>query len=188
MPEYDEMEATGASAFELFNSIVGGNDDDGDNVCMISGQQLDNTKTTLPCAHSFNYIPLLNDLISYSVTHGRRNHIQCPYCRTLTYATIPYRPDIVSTRKVSVNLPVASCFSKHDCMVTECTINATVPIGDSFACYKHFRKQLKLHNDVGTTSGSQSKCPAILKSGANKGKVCGAKTKTGFCKRHTPKP
>ena len=40
------------------------NSDDND-VCLISGMPLDNSRITLPCSHSFNYVPLVNDIISY---------------------------------------------------------------------------------------------------------------------------
>lgn len=37
-------------------------DDDGDDRCLISYEKLDDTQITLQCNHSFNYLPLLNEI------------------------------------------------------------------------------------------------------------------------------
>lgn len=43
----------------------------------------------LPCNHSFNYLPLYNEL---TLTNTYKRSIKCPYCRTLSSKLIPYIP------------------------------------------------------------------------------------------------
>jgi hypothetical protein len=179
-----------AAAFDLFNSVLNDASDSSAETCLISGLPIDGSRVTFPCSHSFNYVPLLNDLISYRKLHGHSS-LRCPYCRTTTSGVIPYRPDVAKTSRRGVNLPVSDCFMKHECSVDGCSNNATVPVPDGFACSTHYKRLLKpalkprrrapkVPDNVVVTA-----CSAILKSGSRKGTECGAKTSTGFCKRHS---
>lgn len=183
-----------SSAFDIFNSVLNDTSTDTNNteVCLISGTPLDDTRVTLPCNHTFNYLPLLNDLISFSKTHYS-HYNSCPYCRSIFYGLIPYRPDISNISRKRINIPVSGCFIKHECMRDGCVRNATVPIGNKYACIIHYKGEMKLKQKRRNTSAalenvvhSHTKvCNAILKSGKRKGEQCGAKTTTEFCKRHT---
>lgn len=180
-------------AFELFNSVLDDNasSNDGDQTCLISRLPLDNTRVTFPCLHTFNYAPLLSDLISYARLHGH-SRLRCPYCRTPTNGVIPYRPDVSKKTRIGINAPTSSCFEKHDCSFTGCAKNATVPVSSegTYACSTHYRKFLSANRKSSLPHPSNSvvpTCVAILKTGARKGSLCGAKTVTGLCKRHTPK-
>jgi hypothetical protein len=82
------------NTFELFNSILNEeNEENNKEYCLISNEPLNNSKVTLPCGHSFNYLPLLHDLINYKKIHHNRI-LYCPYCRINIYGNIPYRYDI----------------------------------------------------------------------------------------------
>lgn len=216
---YDRKDKT---AFDLFNSIL--NDDNQnqqttvDNSvsdierCYISGQPLDHSKTTLPCGHSFNYLPLIQDLIKYKKTHSSSYHsfnsfFFCPYCRKNFYETIPYRPDISKLSYNRINKPINLSYEKHTCYNTTCDKNATVPIGNNtFACYLHYKskmpkpskmtksvKNIKITKSSDLSNVKQSitdntnGCCAILKTGKRKGHQCSCKTlveNSAFCKRH----
>lgn len=180
-----------SSAFDIFNSVLNYDNNTNDTeLCLISGLPLDGSRVTLPCNHTFNYLPLLNDLVSFSTTHYNQYN-SCPYCRRIFYGLIPYRPDLSSIARRRINIPVSGCFIKQECMREGCVRNATIPIGNKYACNVHYKKELKTYQNVkasNTTSNvntHQSGCSAILKSGTRKGEQCNAKTSTGFCKRHT---
>lgn len=166
--------------------------------CLISGVALDNTVVKLPCNHSFNYLPLVNDLIQFKRLHGCHYTytLRCPYCRTNIRGTLPYRPDISNLSYQGINKPVNNCYEKHACINTDCSKNATIPIPsktNQFACYQHYKKHLK-HTTTTSTMGTHQTnnteiCNAILKTGKRKGQICGAKTahNTSNCKRHSDK-
>ena len=46
-------------------------------VCMISHEPLTYNSVTLSCKHSFNYLPLYNELC----LHNNKIFLLCPYCR-----------------------------------------------------------------------------------------------------------
>jgi hypothetical protein len=199
-------------AFDLFNSILNEDDDTStsntscDELCYISGKPFDHSKTTLPCGHSFNYLPLINDLINFKKTHGYQNaysygsnykYFACPYCRKSIDGTIPYRPDISKLSYNTINKPISASYIKHFCYNTECVNNATIPLDNNeYACYAHYKKRLnksnvkttkicKTNNTTElnnvkhqTTDNTHTKqgCSAILKTGNRKGEICNAKT------------
>lgn len=180
-----------SAAFDILNSVLEDTEtDEGSaDTCLISGLPLDTTRVTLPCSHSFNYGPLVNDVISYFNLHGK-TRLRCPYCRKPVGGVIPYRPDIVRIYRAGVNGPACECFEKHSCAVEGCPKNATIPIPDgTFACSTHYRKLLmskKRRTRTQPVNSVASTCTATLKTGPRKGEACGAKTLTGLCKRHTP--
>jgi len=65
--------------------------------CLITGDPLGEHSVTLECNHSFNYVPLFNDLYnnkkkfnamdSYILKCGE---IRCPYCRNVQTRLLPY--------------------------------------------------------------------------------------------------
>jgi hypothetical protein len=63
-------------------------------VCLITNEPLTNHYVTLKCKHTFNYEPLLFDIIAYKKiylsTNLNINHIKCPYCRQIQITKIPY--------------------------------------------------------------------------------------------------
>lgn len=186
---------TDTSAFDIFNQILNEEQyDESIETCLISGNPLDASKTTLPCKHSFNYIPLLESILQYINTHGFDNinvknqtsgevlvsKYKCPYCRTQVVGTLPYRYDISNIKRKYINIPVSDCYCSHNCQYTDCTINATIPYGDSFVCHKHYNLAVK--------QSKTCSCTAILLSGARKGQQCGAKSNdciNKLCKRHS---
>jgi len=181
-------------AQSLFNEIINDSSDDGNDaetLCMISGKLLDVNAVTLPCGHKFDYLSLLADQVAFKANlPGSPN--RCPYCRQVYNGCIPYRADLSSKKARNVNTPVDMCFEKHACYFEKsgqsCTINATVPIGSGFACWRHYKGALKAQASKAKQQLNSVKCKAILKSGKGKGNVCGATVKeenSEYCKRHT---
>ena len=86
--------------------------------CLLSKRQLMYGNITLPCLHTFNFLPLYNEILSQktnpvllkNIYHIKlnKNHIRCPYCRAIhADVLLPY---IVGERRViGVNGPSALC-------------------------------------------------------------------------------
>jgi len=81
------------------------------NICMVSHQQLTYNAITLACKHSFNYMPLYNELC----LHNNKQYISCPYCRAKSDKLIPFIP-LPNVNKVygvnyppKISLPVPKC-------------------------------------------------------------------------------
>ena len=69
--------------------------------CMISHEPLIVNAITLSCKHSFNYMPLYNELC----LHNNKQHIICPYCRSKADKLIPFIPLPGVTKIYGVNYP-----------------------------------------------------------------------------------
>lgn len=70
-------------------------------MCMISHEPLSYNSITLPCNHSFNYVPLYNELCFYN----NKEYINCPYCRCKSNKLIPFIPLPGITKIYGVNYP-----------------------------------------------------------------------------------
>ena len=80
-------------------------------VCMISHEPLTYNAITLSCKHSFNYLPLYNELCLYN----NKSHINCPYCRSKADKLIPYIP-LPNVKKIyGVNSPRKLCMPRPRC-------------------------------------------------------------------------
>jgi len=64
--------------------------------CLITNEKLKEGYVTMLCNHSFNYIPLFNDLLHHKKTLYletqmlKTNEIRCPYCRNKQAVLLPY--------------------------------------------------------------------------------------------------
>jgi len=89
-------------------------EDDGDmKICTISHMPLTYNFIKLPCNHSFNYLPLYNEL---TLTNTYKRSIKCPYCRTLSSKLIPYIPLPGVEKKYGINTPKKLCMDSPKCL------------------------------------------------------------------------
>jgi hypothetical protein len=99
------------------NSIISNNDnnDNNDNnkMCMISHLPITYNSVTLPCNHTFNYMPLYNEL---SLIHNHNRTIKCPYCRKLSIQLLPYIPLPGVAKKYGINIPKTLCLDAPKCL------------------------------------------------------------------------
>jgi hypothetical protein len=72
-----------------------------DKTCLITNNALMDNSVTLPCNHTFNYIPLYNEIkIQKCVKNAAEtakllmNEIKCPYCRKIHKSVLPYYEDL----------------------------------------------------------------------------------------------
>ena len=187
--------------FDFYASLNAEDDDmEEDNVCLLSGQPLNNTQVKLPCGHLFNYIPLYKEIVqqkrSFVATEIVRlgyNEIKCPYCRTIFPKVLPF----IELEGVNV---IRGVTSKSDsalnlfpcCQVIRSGVNKGKKCGKrcmivNSECHK-CNRHLKIKTSA-KVSDEINVCQAILKSGPRKGKICGAKIISNekdilYCKRH----
>jgi len=86
--------------------------------CLLSKTELTYGHITLPCSHTFNFLPLYNEVLSQktnpiilkNIYHVKlnKNQIRCPYCRAIhADVLLPY---IVGAKRViGVNGPANLC-------------------------------------------------------------------------------
>ena len=93
-----------------------------ENVCLISKELLNDNFITLPCNHTFNYIPLYKEIIlqkispnSLEISRLTPNQIRCPYCRLTINNLLPYIPLTNVEKITNVNYPLNKCMKHLDC-------------------------------------------------------------------------
>ena len=100
------------------NSIISLNE----NVCLISKEVLIDNFITLPCNHTFNYIPLYKEVIlqkispnSLETSRLSPHQIRCPYCRLTVNNLLPYIPLDNVEKITNVNYPLNKCMKHLEC-------------------------------------------------------------------------
>jgi len=78
-------------------------DNEDENICLITNEQLTNNFVQLQCNHKFNYFPLYNDIKNHKQKfnaleghngHLRSEEIRCPYCRNKQKELLPYYEEL----------------------------------------------------------------------------------------------
>ena len=186
-------------------------DDGEDNKCLISRNVLDNTKITLPCNHSFNYLPLYKEVFNQKkkmnvieVVRLRYNQIKCPYCRTIHNYLIPYKKMEQVELVHGVNTPRKYVYYENQCSYVYKRGHNKGKVCGIRCSDKYCNSHLKYENSetVGKTNIKKKKdepkneivsykpsgCAYIFKRGVNKGNNCGAKVEQNnkclYCKKH----
>jgi len=97
---------------ELYKSLDEEDANEDDNRCLITNQPLTDRYVKLKCGHSFNYLPLLNDIKNHkekfnhlegSHTKLKQDEIRCPYCRSRQTEVLPYYEDLYPSKIHGVN-------------------------------------------------------------------------------------
>lgn len=195
--------------FKMLNYDSENDSDDENNKCLISRNVLDNTKITLPCKHSFNYLPLYKEVFNQKkkirvteIVRLRYNQIKCPYCRTIHDYLIPYKKMDGVELIHGVNSPRKYVYFENQCSYVYKRGSQKGKICGIRCSEKYCNSHLKYENSetVGKTNIKKKKdepkneivssltCAYIFKRGVNKGNKCGAKvqqnSKCLYCKKH----
>lgn len=172
---------------QLFKSIC--TDNNIENECLISGEELEKDHVQLECKHKFNYKSIFYEILNQKKKHNyleiqklAYHQIKCPYCRHIQTGILPYKNPF--DKITNVNWPEGNCFSLKKC---QNKFKSGLRKGQLcnkkclyLYCNRHYLKKEKEKLII--------YCKAILKSGKNKGNQCTYKEyKDGFCKRHKPK-
>lgn len=104
--------------------MIGNNNDDSNDLCLLSNEPLTKNHIKLPCNHCFNYIPLYNELYHLKIkfVHNyfdkyklKKNQIHCPYCRTHYDFLLPYIPIYKSEKVREITHPIEFSMSFKKC-------------------------------------------------------------------------
>ena len=185
-------------------------DDDDENICLLSNMPLDKNCIKLPCNHTFNFYALYKEVINQK-TYTPSSHlntdrlyihqIKCPYCRQKCDYLLPHVKINDNVNFIlGVNSPEKYSMSYHKCEYimksgknknNKCSKSAFY-IDDNCYCSKHHsiikkkqEKQEEKEKEKEKTQTDSIGCICILKTGKRKGEKCGIKIfKNDFCKRH----
>ena len=124
-------------------------------ICLISRQPLDNTKTTLVCGHTFNYINIYKEICNQKTNNSfrknlRKNQLQCPYCRVVQDKVLPYLCLPYVKRIKYVNSPNSLEYLNNICCYKlKNNKLCNKPCHENGLCNRHFNqdKKNKLHEN-----------------------------------------
>ena len=94
-----------------FFKYLNSDNEDIDDICLISNLSLEKNYITLPCGHRFNYTPLFNEVknqknySSLETSRIKKNQIKCPYCRTIVNNLLPFHNHGSSEKHSIVDSP-----------------------------------------------------------------------------------
>ena len=84
------------------------NNEQSEELCLITNQPLTENYVTLECNHKFNYMPLFNDIRNHKKKFNTleshklsSSEIRCPYCRNKQKKLLPYYESMGSSMKVT---------------------------------------------------------------------------------------
>lgn len=154
-------------------------------ICLISHAPLNNNAVTLNCNHTFNYIPLFNELLKQKTPNRlevqklKRLQIKCPYCRTIHLNVLPYKSALKHNKIIGINWPPKYAIHSHRCKALFKSGKRKGQICNK-PCSQPFCNKHKP-----TSHALAETCSAILKSGKKKGHRCPYKIKKdGRCGLH----
>lgn len=176
--------------------------DDGQGICLISGDTLDDTAVKLLCGHEFNYLPLYKEIKTQKGPHRSRidvttmcltvSDIRCPYCRNIQKKLIPYKEIEGVDEIIGINYPEKYVMLEDTCQYVFVTGNKKgmqcnepcngkhckrhVKVLERKAKLSAFKKELS-HPHADMTEDeiidqTVTRCTAVLKTGKNKGSRC----------------
>ena len=176
--------------FNELNKNMDEDEDEDNNICLITHVKLEKNHVKLLCGHTFNYEPLYNECRNQKYTSHNTNYgfnrlhtwqIRCPYCRNVQSKLLPCIENKNTPPLKGVNKPEKYCMYLNTCShVYKSGKNKGKQCGKNCNGEK-----CKTHMKIKSTT-DKKKCCAILKSGKNKGNQCNnnACTNSEYCKRH----
>lgn len=172
---------------EIFDSF---SSDEFENRCLISHEVLEDRHITLPCKHSFNYVPLYTAILLEKEAPNDfrsflgRNALRCPYCREVFDQVLPYyeRDGVKRVRGVNANPPSSTmaCFQCAHVFkdARACAVPAHITSVGTY-CAKHAAACQQRH-----ARQQRERCNAPLKRGFCKNLAL----PSGGCRLHPPAP
>ena len=81
----------------LLQQELNKNNDEEENLCLISKEPLNKIYIKLVCGHKFNYKPIYNEICMQKTKYNKKevqklskNSIKCPYCRNVQNKLLHY--------------------------------------------------------------------------------------------------
>jgi hypothetical protein len=155
---------------ELYKSLDDGeeelNQEENQNLCLITNQPLTTHFIKLDCGHTFNYLPLYYDIYNHKKKfnsmettsgHLKADEIRCPYCRNKQKGVLPYYEEWGLEKVDGVNTISEIKWSKDIDYSTKCEYLTENPkfnseLSDSsmnkklFSCYSYGSKITEANN------------------------------------------
>jgi len=87
-------------------------------VCLITNQKLEDKYVKMGCGHTFNYIPIYNDILNHKTKFNnmestsnrlKMDEIRCPYCRYKQQGLLPYYAELGLKEIYGVNSCNPNC-------------------------------------------------------------------------------
>jgi len=179
------------------------NSDDDTNKCLITRLPLVDGFVRMECGHSFNYLPLYNELVQQQKPsicgYAKIGRIVCPFCRHSQQTFLPYNPAfklVIGVNMYPTKLlksdTLQLCQETKPCSIDGCSQNAGFTLSSSENyCQSHkllglsINKQ-KAHHEAFLSKKTNSDmkldkkttagcCTQILKTGIRKGQACACK-------------
>jgi hypothetical protein len=145
---------------ELKKSIGNSSVGPPDNVCLITNNALTEHHVTLPCNHTFNYVPLYHEVnVQKCVKNTAEtsklliDEIKCPYCRKIHKMVLPYCeklcdkcPPLYGVNTIDIKFKLINCCSYVKYVYTDGTQLHCDLTGDNlhyheedkqYYCYNH---------------------------------------------------
>jgi hypothetical protein len=170
------------------NKLINGDDQCDGEVCLISGEKLEDDPISLECGHKFNYNSIYKEVRSQKRVSSDSiklsvKQMKCPYCRNIQSKLLPHRKGFL--RLLGVNYPERYCMYLFKCKYQDknnklCNISC-----NNAYCNKHLKivSATELYNKI--------RCSCITKSGEqckNRGSKyeleCVDKNDAYLCKIH----
>ena len=108
---------------DLLSSSINNRDSDDENnedICLISHETLDDSHVRLLCSHKFNYSFIYAEVFNqkFSSNHNeiqrlKKFQFKCPYCRTIQDGVLPSHPNFPKTN--TVNSPSTQIIKNSNC-------------------------------------------------------------------------
>ena len=191
---------------QLFELLCSENDNNEEDVCLISNNTLEKDHITLKCGHKYNYYSIFNEIKNQKLVQNMKEvqylskgNIKCPYCRYVQKGLLPSRlnyPNIVG-----VNWPKKLQLMENKCGYIFVSGKKKGTVCNKSCCEKYcsshskiIEKRLNKEKEKEDSSNSNQNeiiltpttCKYIFKRGKNKGCQCSVKKlfKDGLCKQH----
>ena len=182
--------------YQEINNI--NNDSNQEELCLLTGEKLNDNYIVLNCKHKFNHLPLYNELCkqksrynTLEITRLSINEIKCPYCREITDKILPFIIDDNIELKNGINYPSKYCMQINNCSWifkngknknNKCNCSSFIFNNNNF-CLKHHKINNRLNSNFNNFSNENidkyrkkyniNKLKEILKE--NKLKISGNK-------------
>lgn len=112
-----------SSFFSLLSEMKNDYNENYENICLISNEQLQKDHIKLSCNHTFNYEHIFIEIKQQKTTYNNYEiiklsncQIKCPYCRKVHKGILPWKKDF--PKITFVNWPPKLSFIKKKCTYT----------------------------------------------------------------------
>ena len=137
--------------------------------CLITNEPLGPNFITLECNHTFNYMPLFNDIVNHKTKFNTMEHkfikgnqLRCPYCRNIQKKLLPYIEGmdkingvnyLNESTYISETCPQVSSYSIGVCqyvstdnIACKCDYVKKMHLDNNTYCYNHYFPAIKKYN------------------------------------------